>query len=117
MFRPLLTAATLGLAALTTTPAAATGHGCQSVQFPRGAYAHTVYGYPNVHQATCYYLAVRPGQRARVRVQYGPVYLTTTHTNGAHYDVQFTTVNGQLYVYVHSENAGQEQYAIEFVFI
>ncbi len=117
MFRPLLTAAALVLAALSATPAAATGHGCQTVQFARGAYAHTMYGQANSHQTQCYYLAVRSGQRARVRIVYGSAYLSTSHTNGTFQDVQFTTINGQLYVYVHTDYPGQQAYSIEFVFV
>ena len=87
------------------------------MQFPRGAYAHTVHGYANSNQSQCYYLSVRPGQTARVRITYGAAFLTTTHTNGRFQDVQFVTVNGQLYVYVHTDYAGSQPYGIEFVFV
>lgn len=121
MVRPLLTAAALALStatvALAPLPVQATGHGCQQVQFPRGAYAHTVHGHATPHQSQCYYLPVRYGQQARVRITYGPVYFTTTHTNGTYQDVQFRTVNGQLYVYVQTDCAGSHPYGIEFVFV
>lgn len=121
MIRPLFAAATLAIATVTSSlaplPAQATGHGCQTVQFPRGAYAHTVYGHANSHQSQCYYLSVRRGQQARVRVTYGPVYFSTTHTNGTYHDVEFRTVNGQLYVYVHTDHGGSQPYGLEFVFI
>lgn len=117
MFRSLFATTAFALAALTTTPVIAGGHGCQSVQFARGAYAHTMYGEVNSHQSQCYYLAVRPGQRARVRIVYGAAYLSTTHTNGNFQDVQFNTINGQLYVHVHTDYPGQQAYSIEFVFI
>lgn len=121
MLRSLLSATALALATATASlaplPAQATGHGCQTVQFPRGAYAHTVHGHANAHQAQCYYLSVRHGQTARVRITYGSVYFTTTHTNGTYNDVQFVTVNGQLYVYVHTAYTGSQPYGIEFVFV
>lgn len=121
MFRSVLTAAALSLSTVAATlaplPVHATGHGCQTVQFPRGAYAHTVHGHANQHQSRCYYLSVRHGQTARVRITYGPVYFTTTHTNGTYQDVQFVTVNGNLYVYVHTDFGGSQPYGIEFVFI
>lgn len=121
MIRPLLAATALAIttatASLAPLPAQATGHGCQTVQFPRGAYAHTVHGHANAHQTQCYYLSVRHGQQARVRVTYGPVYFSTTHTNGTYYDVEFRTINGQLYVYVHTDQGGSQPYGLEFVFI
>lgn len=121
MIRPFFAATALAIATATATlapmPVQATGHGCQTVQFPRGAYAHTVHGHATAHNAQCYYLSVRHGQQARVRVTYGPVYFSTTHTHGTYYDVEFRTVNGQLYVYVHTEHGGSQPYGLEFVFI
>lgn len=121
MFRSLLTATALAITTATASfaplPAQATGHGCQTVQFPRGAYAHTVHGHANSHQAQCYYLSVRHGQLARVRVTYGSVFFSTTHTHGTYHDVEFRTVNGQLYVYVHTDRHGNQPYGIEFVFV
>lgn len=121
MFRSAVTAAALALstaaAALAPVPVQATGHGCHTVQFPRGAYAHTVHGHANPNRSQCYYLSVRHGQQARVRITYGPAYFTTTHTNGTFYDVQFRTVNGQLYVYVHTDQHGSHPFRIEFVFV
>ncbi|OAN85360.1 hypothetical protein A8B78_00010 [Jannaschia sp. EhC01] len=121
MFRSLLTvtavALTTATASLAPLPAQATGHGCQTVQFPRGAYAHTVHGHANPHQSQCYYLSVRHGQLARVRITYGPVFFSTTHTHGTYHDVEFRTVNGQLYVYVHTDQYGSHPYGIEFVFV
>lgn len=121
MFRNILTTAALAFSAATATltplPAEATGHSCQTVRFPAGAYAHAVQGYANSHQSQCYSLAVRPGQQARVRILYGNVFFTTTHTQGTYQDVNFYTVNGQLFVYVHTDFGGQQAYSIEFVFV
>ncbi len=117
MFRSFFVAAALALSTLTALPAAATGHGCQVVQFPRGAYAHQVQGYANPHSSQCFRLDVRPGQQARVRILYGPVFFSTTHTNGTYQDVRFQTVNGQLFVYVHTNHAGQHAFTIEFAFV
>ncbi|MBF9044023.1 hypothetical protein HKCCE4037_11835 [Rhodobacterales bacterium HKCCE4037] len=119
MFRPIFSAALVALStvAATLAPLPVQAQGCQSVQFPRGAYAHAVQGYANSYQSQCYYLAVRPGQQARVRILYGNVFFSTTHTSGTYYDVQFRTVNGQLYVYVHTDYGGQQPYSIEFVFV
>lgn len=121
MFRSILTAAALSLstaaATLAPLPVQATGHGCQTVSFPSGAYAHAVHGHANPHSSQCYYLSVRPGQQARVRVLYGNVFFSTTHTNGTYQDVRFHTVNGQLHVYVHTNYAGSQPYSIEFVFV
>ncbi len=116
MFRTFLTAAALTLTTL-SAPAAAAGHGCQTVQFARGAYAHTMYGQADPYSAQCYYLAVRPGQRARVRIVYGAAFLSTNQTQGTYQDVQFTTINGQLFVYVHTDYAAPQPYTIEFVFV
>lgn len=132
MFRKAISAATLSAAlimatlftgtlftglALTPGPSHAGGHGCQTVRFPSGAYAHSVYGTANQYQSQCFYLAVRPGQAARVRILSGNAFLSTTHTNGTFYDVQFVTVNGQLQVYVHTNYAGPQPFQIEFAFI
>lgn len=121
MFRSVLAATALALstaaATITPLPAQATGHGCQTVRFPSGAYAHSVYGSAVSHASQCYSLAVRPGQQARVRILYGNVFFTTTHTNGAYNDVQFYTANGQLFVYVHTDFAGPQPFSIEFVFV
>lgn len=121
MFRSFLTVAALAVSTATATlapmQAQATGHGCQQVHFPRGAYAHTVHGHANAHQSQCYYLPVRAGQLARVRVTYGSVFFSTTHTHGNFTNVEFRTVNGQLYVYVHTDYAGSQPYGIEFVFV
>lgn len=121
MFRSILTATALALTTATATlaplPVQATGHGCQQVRFPSGAYAHTVHGHANSYQSQCYYLPVRRGQLARVRITYGPVFFSTTHTQGTYYDVEFRTVSGQLYVYVHTDHAGNQPYGIEFVFV
>jgi hypothetical protein len=116
MIRPLLVSAVLALGAITALPAAATGHGCQTVQFPRGAYAHAVQGYANSHVSQCHYLSVRPGQQARIRILYGSVFFSTTHTQGNFTDASFYTQNGQLYVYVHTDYAGQQPYTIQFEF-
>ncbi len=121
MFRSVLAAGALALSAVAATlaplPVQATGHGCQTVQFPSGAYAHAVHGQANPYQSQCYYLSVRPGQQARVRILYGNVFLSTTHTQGTYQDVRFHTINGQLYVYVHTDWAGPQPYTIEFVFV
>ena len=121
MFRSILAATALAVstiaATLTPLPATATGHGCQTVRFPSGAYAHAVDGYANSYQSQCYFLSVRPGQQARVRILYGNVFFSTTHTNGNYNDVQFYTANGQLYVYVHTDYGGQQPYSIEFFFL
>ncbi|MEJ6394143.1 hypothetical protein V8J82_12795 [Gymnodinialimonas sp. 2305UL16-5] len=114
MFRSLLTALLL---ALSTLPALADGHGCQTVRFPSGAYIHAVHGQANPYQSQCYVLDVRRGQQARVRVVYGPVFVSTTHTQGTYQDVQFYTVNGRLHVYVHTDYAGPQPFSIEFTFI
>lgn len=120
MLRSFLSAAALAIATTTASlaplPAQATGHGCQTVQFPRGAYAHTVHGATNIGGDVCYALAVRPGQRARVRITYGPAFFSTTHTNGTFTDVEFVTSHGQLYVYVRSD-WDRQPYGIEFVFL
>ena len=115
MFRSLLTAGSLALLTL-AQPAAATGHGCQTVRFPSGAYVHSVQGYANSHQSQCFSLDVRRGQLAQIRILYGPVFFSTTHTQGTYQDVQFHTVNGQLLVYVHTDYGGQQPFAIEFGF-
>jgi hypothetical protein len=112
MLRPLLIAATL---ALTSLPASA--QQCNTVRFPSGAYAHAVQGYANQYSSQCWSLDVRPGQQARVRITYGSVFFTTTHTQGQFQDVQFRTINGRLYVYVHTDFGGQQPYSIEFAFI
>lgn len=121
MIRSFLTAATLALtttaASLAPLPAQATGHACQTVQFPSGAYAHTVHGQANPQSSQCYFLSVRPGQLARVRVTYGPVFFSTTHTNGNYANVEFRTVSGQLFVYVHTNYQGYQPFGIEFVFV
>ncbi|ABD56196.1 hypothetical protein [Jannaschia sp. CCS1] len=121
MFRSLFSAAVLAIVTTTATlaplPVQATGHGCQTVQFPSGAYAHTVHGQAVPQRSQCYFLSVRPGQLARVRVTYGPVFFSTTHTNGNFQNVEFRTVNGQLYVYVHTNYQGSHPYGIEFVFV
>ncbi|MEJ6389505.1 hypothetical protein [Gymnodinialimonas ulvae] len=121
MFRSLLAASALTISSVTATlspmPAQATGHGCNTVQFPSGAYAHAVQGYVTGQASQCWYLSVRPGQQARVRILHGPSFFTTTHTNGTFHDVRFRTANGQLYVYVHSSSGAQERYVIEFVFV
>ncbi|QXT40825.1 hypothetical protein [Gymnodinialimonas ceratoperidinii] len=121
MFRALFSATLIVLsgaaASLAPLQAQATGHGCLQVQFPRGAYAHTVHGHANAHRSQCYYLSVRPGQLARVQVTYGPVFFSTTHTHGNYTNVEFRTVNGDLYVYVHTDYAGSQPYGIEFVFV
>lgn len=121
MLRSILSATALSIATVAATlaplPVQATGHGCQTVRFPQGAYAHTVHGQANPHNAQCYYLSVRQGQLARVRITYGPAFFSTTHTNGNYYDVEFRTVNGQLYVYVHTDQYGQHPFGIEFVFV
>lgn len=121
MFRSIAAATALILSSVTATlaplPAQATGHGCQQVHFPRGAYAHVVHGHANAHRAQCYYLAVRSGQLARVQVTYGAVFFSTSHTHGTFTNVEFRTPNGQLYVYVHTDYAGNQPYGIEFVFV
>jgi hypothetical protein len=115
MFRSLSAAAAFALLTL-AQPAAATGHGCQTVQFPRGAYVHAVQGYASAYAAQCYYLSVRRGQQARISILYGPVFITTTHTQGPYQNVSFYTQSGQLYVYVHTDYAGQQPYTIQFEF-
>ena len=121
MIRSLLTICALALSTATATlaplPVQATGHGCHNVQFPRGAYAHAVHGYANAHQSQCYYLSVRPGQQARVRILHGHVFFSTTHTQGTYHDVRFHTINGQLYVYVHTDYSGSQPFTIEFAFV
>jgi hypothetical protein len=115
MFRSFLAAAALSLTTLVAGPAVA--QSCNTVQFPSGAYAHSVQGYVTGHASQCWYLSVRPGQQARVRITQGSSFFTTTHTNGSFQDVRFHTVNGQLYVYVHSSTGAQQRYVIEFVFV
>ncbi len=121
MFRSLLAASALALstaaATLAPLPATATGHGCNVVQFPSGAYAHAVQGYVTGQASQCWYLSVRAGQQARVRILQGSSFFTTTHTNGSFQDVRFATLNGDLYVYVHSSSGSQQRYVIEFVFV
>ena len=121
MFRSLLSAAALSISTVAATLAPvqvhATGHGCQTVRFPSGAYAHAVQGYVTGQASQCWYLSVRAGQQARVRILEGSSFFTTTHTNGSFQDVRFATLNGDLYVYVHSSSGSQQRYVIEFVFV
>ena len=107
-------AAGLAAALLVTGPAAA--QQCQTVRFARGAYAHVEAGYATSYAAQCYYLAVRRGQQARVRILYGPVAFSTSHTQGSFQDVQFYTQSGDLFVHVHTGLAGQHPYTIQFEF-
>ncbi|WP_224815720.1 hypothetical protein [Hasllibacter sp. MH4015] len=114
MFRPLLTATTL---ALTLAAAQATAQQCQNVQFPRGAYVHSVGGaVNNSYGATCYYLSVRRGQTAEIRVLGGPVYFTTNQTQDTYNSARFVTYSGDLYVYVFSDYEGVHNFGIEFAF-
>lgn len=99
-------------------PVAATAQQyCQQVQFPRGAYTHSVQGYANPHQSTCYYLDVRRGQEAQVRILQGPVFFTTSDTNGQFTNVQFYTQSGRLFVYVHTDYTGNVPFLIQFTFV
>ena len=120
MFRSLLTAAAtaaiVGILGLAPAPAQAQQQ-CNTVQFPSGAYAHSVQGYVTGQASQCWFLSVRPGQQARVRILQGSSFFTTSHTNGSFQDVRFHTGNGQLFVYVHSSSGEQQRYLIEFVFV
>ena len=110
--------ASLIIAGLFILPAAATAQqDCQQVQFPHGAYTHSVQGYANPQRSTCYYLDVRPGQEAQGRILEGPVFLTTSDTSGQFTNVQFYTQSGRLFVYVHTDYAGYQQFLIQFTFV
>ena len=52
-----------------------------------------------------------------MRILEGPVFLTTSDTSGQFTNVQFYTQSGRLFVYVHTDYAGYQQFLIQFTFV
>lgn len=109
--------AAITLALLPGHAMAQAGQGCIDVRFARGAYSHVETGTVLV-QPVCYFLAVSPGQSARVRLLGGNATISTNQTVGSFQDIRFTTRSGQLFVYVTPGTPGvRTPFSIEFAFI